>query len=131
MPSTNTRIQTLTTVAANVTINVTYNAVFSTLDRHMAANGLTFQERIRVIGQDPGAATDLILHTMPLQNIPVSAGVGSLTVARNRSITVQRSTLQEDPALGDDDEISCEITIRPIGLPVEVTGSTPAGLLFG
>ncbi len=132
MPSTNNRNLTLTTTGANTTINVTYNAVFSPLERHLASNGLVFQERISVIGVDPpGATTGTTLHNFAVQNLPVTAGAGSQTIARNRSITVTRASLQEDAGLGDDDEIRCKIVIRPIGLPSEITDFTDQEILVG
>jgi hypothetical protein len=131
MPTTNNRTQTLATVGSNVMIRVTYNAVFSPLERHLAANGLIFRERIQVIGEDPGTATDLLLHNFPLENIPVPAGVVPPIVSRNRSITVPRASLQEDPGLGDADEIRCSIEITPIGLPTVITNFTPEGTLLG
>jgi hypothetical protein len=53
MPSTNSVKLTLTTVNQNVTVKVTYNAVFSPFERFLAANGLKFRERIEVNGWDP------------------------------------------------------------------------------
>jgi hypothetical protein len=125
VPTTNSRTQTMTPVVDKVTINVRYNAVFSTLERHLAANGLVFQERIRVIAKDAGTAKDQVLHTFSVQSIPVKAGIGLLSVARDRSITVSRASLQEDPGLGDADEIHCSIEITPLGLPTIVTDGTP------
>lgn len=131
MPTTNNRFQTLTTVGDNVTIRVTYNAVFSPLERHLAAKGLIFQERIQVIGEDVGTATDQILRTFPLVNISVSEGAGYLTVPRDREITVPRALLQEDTGLGDADEIRCKIEITPIGMPAVVSAFTPEQYLLG
>jgi hypothetical protein len=118
MPSTNSRNLTLTTVDSNVTVNVTYNAVFSQLERHLAAQGLSFRERISVLGVDPsGGTTGTVLHNFGAQNIPVSDGAGSVSVPRNRSITVSRASLQEDVAAGDTDEIRARIAIELIGFP--------------
>lgn len=131
MPTTNSRVQRLITVGDKVTINVKYNVVFNTLERHLAANGLVFQERIRVIGQDAGTTTDQVLHTFSVQHIPVNAGIGALTVPRDRSLTVSRASLQEDRGLGDADEIHCSIEIAPLGLPSLITDSTPEQTLLG
>ncbi len=132
MPSTNSRNLTLTTVGANVTVNVTYNAVFSPFERFLAANGLRFEERIRVIGVDPpGATTGTILHNFPAQTLPVTAGAVPQTIARNRSITVTRASLQEDAGLGDADEIRCRIEITPIGMPASITDFTDQEVLLG
>lgn len=132
MPTTNSRSLTLTTVGANVTINVTYNAVFSALERHLAANGLVFDERIAVIGVDPpGGTAGTTLHNFPAQTLPVTAGAGSQTIARNRSITVTRASLQEDVGAGDADEIRCKIEIRATGLPSTITAYTDEEVLLG
>jgi hypothetical protein len=53
MPNTNNRKLTLTKVGANVRIDVTYNAVFSTVDRRLVGLGVRFVELIAVIGVDP------------------------------------------------------------------------------
>lgn len=118
MPSTNNRNLTLTTVDSDVTVNVTYNAVFSTFERHLAGLGMAFQERIRVLGVDPSGSTNgTVLHNFAAQVLPVTDGSGSLTIARNRSITVPRASLQEDAGAGDADEILCRIEISAVGLP--------------
>lgn len=123
---------TLTTVDSTVTVKVTYNAQFSPLERHMAASGLVFEERITVLGVDPpGSTTGTPLHYFPAQNLPVTAGAGWQTIPRNRSLTVTRASLQEDAGLGDDDEIRCKVEIRPIGLPTAISGYSDQAILTG
>ena len=120
MPSTNNRQLTLTTVNDNVTVNVTYNAVFTEFERHLCRLGLAFRERIAVIGVDEaGPSAAEVLVNFPSPNFTVTDGTGSLTIARNVSMTVPRSTLQDDEA--DEDEIRCRIRIETIGFPPEVT----------
>ena len=128
MPSTNTRVMTLTTVGNNVTINVTYNAVFTAFERHLCALGLLFRERIAVVGVD--ADGPAVLANFPSPILAVTDGNGSQTIARNVSLTVPRSELQEDE---DADEISCRIRIDAIGLPPAVTSDafTTEGSLLG
>jgi len=122
MPSTDSRNLTLTTVGSNVTINVTYNAVFSPFERHLAGLGLVFQERIRIIGVDPpGATTGTILSTFASQNLPVTDGGVPQVIARNRSMSMSRASLQEDAGLGDTDEIRARIEILAVGLPPSIT----------
>lgn len=122
MPTTNSRNLTLTTVGANTTINVTYNAVFSVFERHLAGLGLVFQEQIAVIGIDPpGATTGTVLTSFPNTILGVTDGAVPQTIARNVSRTVTRASLQEDSGLGDNDEIRCRIRIAAIGLPPAVT----------
>ncbi len=134
MPTTNNRNLTLTPsgpdIADTVAINVRYNAVFSPFERHLAANGLVFQERIVVLGMD--GTVSIPLFTFPTANIPVTAGTAPQTIARNRTISRPRSNLVEDaPSIGRDgvvrfpgDEIRCRIEINPIGLPTPITALT-------
>jgi len=126
MPGITNQSMTLQLAGNNVTINVAYTAIFSAFDRFLAQNGLRFRERIRVIGEDPGTATDRILHTFPAENISVTSG----TIPRNRSLTVTRASLQEDVG-SDDDEIDCTIEIIPVDLPAVVTATTPQQVLAG
>ena len=100
MPSMTKPVLTLTLSGSNVTIKVTYTIVFTPFERFLATSGLIFREEIRVIGEDPGVATDI------------------LPIARNRSITVSRASLQEDVG-SDNDELSCMVTVTPIGLPTQ------------
>ena len=123
---------TLTTVGNNVTITVTYSAVINALERFLEANGLGLVERIAVIGVDPpGSTTGTVLHNFPAENLPVTAGGGPETIARNRSITVSRASLQEDNGLGDNDEIRCRITIDALNLPADITAFTDQEVLVG
>jgi hypothetical protein len=105
-------------MGANTTINVTYNVSFSVFERHLVGLGLIFRERIRVFGVDPpGSTTGTVLANFPAPNLPVTDGGAPQTIARNVSITVPRTLLNEDAALGDNDEIRCRIRIAAIGLP--------------
>jgi hypothetical protein len=123
---------TLTTVGNNVTVNVTYTAGINALEHFLMQNGLVLQERIAVLGVDPpGSTTGAILHNFPAQALPVPAGAGPQTIARNRSLTVTRASLQEDAGVGDNDEIRCRITIQPLLLPITVTGFTDQEILLG
>jgi hypothetical protein len=108
---------------ANVTLDVTYTATFSSVERFLAANGLIFEERIQIIGDDPGELSDVTLHTFQSQVIPVSAGSGDLAVNRSRSLTVAGGTLNEDPGgtgipfpIPNSDEIFARIEVAYVGL---------------
>lgn len=133
MAQANNRQLTLTTVNTNVTVKVTYQAVFSPFERHLASNGLVFRERITVLGMDPPNATTggTVLHTFPSQNLQVTAGTTPQTINRSREISVSRASLQEDPNPGDADEIRCRIRIEPIGMPDVVEGITNLQTLLG
>lgn len=130
MPTISNTALTLTTVNNDVTVRVQYDATFTEFERYLASNGLKFRENISVIGDDAGTVADQTLHAFPIPfaGIPVTAGAGSLTVSRDRSMTVSRASLQEDT---NDDEIICNIEITPVGLPATVSGSTPQQTLLG
>ena len=115
----------------NATLNLTYRVDFSAFEHFLATNGLVFNERIRIVGEDPGTATDITLGYFPINGIPIPAGAGPITITRNRSFTLLRSSLQEDPGLGDNDEISLEIQIIPVGMPAISTAKTNIQTILG
>ena len=124
MPTTNTRVLKLNRVGANVRIDVSYNVVFSVLERHLAGLGLRFRERISVIGVDPpGATTGTVLPIIfPSSFIAVT----DPQPRQHASIIVTRAALDEDqhPLLPPDldaDEIRCLIQIKAVGLPETIT----------
>jgi len=109
-------------VGANTTINVTYNAVFSVLERRLAGLGLVFRDRIAVIGVDtPPDPTGGVITSLASINLAVTDGAAPQTISRTASRTVLRSLLQEDIGAGNNDEIRCRIRIEAIGLPPAVT----------
>jgi hypothetical protein len=81
-----------------VTITVRYRAHFTEIDRFLDQHGLRFTEKIRVVGQDDGTATDVTLARFPNEIIPTSGGTTPLTVQRERSLTVSRASLQRERA---------------------------------
>jgi hypothetical protein len=116
---------------SKVKIEVTYDAVFSVSERSLTTPPFEwkFLETIQVTGVDLpfGTGEILVEKMLPVQEIPVTAGPGSLTVPRIRTVKALRTLLQEDPAPGDDDEIRCHIQI----LPVAASGFTPQQVLAG
>ena len=117
---------------SKVNIQVTYDAVFSLAERSLTTPPFEwkFMETIQVIGVDPPFGTTgqiLVEKVLPVQEIPVTAGPGSLTVPRIRTVKALRTLLQEDPAPGDADEIRCNIQI----LPVSASEFTPQQVLPG
>jgi len=122
MPTINSASLTLTTVGANTTIDVTYNAVFSVLERRLAGLGLVFRDRIAVIGVDtPPDPMGGVITSLVSINLAVTDGAAPQTISRTASRTVLRSLLQEDIGAGNNDEIRCRIRIEAIGLPPAVT----------
>ena len=117
---------------SKVTIQVTYDAVFSANERGLTTPPFQwkFLETIQVIGVDPPFGTTgeiLVEKFLPVQEIPVTPGAVPLTVSRMRTAKILRTLLQEDPAPGDADEIRCNIQI----LPVSANDFTPLVVLAG
>lgn len=105
-----------------VTLDVTYSVRFSPLERFLAQHGLSFQERITIIGEDPGTMADVVLHVLPTEPIEITSGTAELELPRRRTVVVSRASLREDSALSSD-EISCLIELHAVGLPRELTTS--------
>jgi hypothetical protein len=134
MPSVNSAALALITIGQNVTVSVTYNAVFTEFERQLAGLGMTFHEHLDVFGIDPpGSLTGTLLDTFPLASLAVSVGAGTLTVPRSVQMVMARSALQEDTAVGDADEIRVKIRIHAVGLPPEFSADifTDQEILLG
>ncbi len=96
--------------------------------------GTVFTETIQAIGDDPGAATDIVISTFPAESYAVSAATP--TVTRTRVRNVLKSSMNEDPAFllnGGEltDEVLARITLAyaasppiPSALPSPVVTST-------
>lgn len=102
---------------ANVTLTISYRVRFDQIDRHFAANGVAYRERITVIGRDnpPGDPNDVLF----VQEFPSPgwvAGAGAQIQTRVQTITVPRAALQEDPG-ANNDEIFCTILVRSPNFP--------------
>lgn len=65
------------------------------------------------------------------ENLTVTDGNVPQTIPRNRSLTVPRLTLNEDPALGSQDEIRCRISIVPVNMPTTVERWSDQEILLG
>jgi len=81
----------------NVTLDVGYTIQRTALERFLGDHGLAFEERIRIIGDDPGEATDQVMHALAAQQVPFPAG--ELVATRTRQVTVPKSSLNEDPGM--------------------------------
>ena len=127
MPRVRNAKLTLPRNGASVIINITYDVVFSEFERHLARLGLAFQEEIALIGVDPPGGTTGFQVFTTRRSIPVSDGVGELSVHRVFSTPSTRNSLDEDqssPFLSPDfdaDEYRGRIRILAIGLPPAVT----------
>ena len=94
---------------------------FYPFERHLANLGLVFKECIGVVGIDPPAEMGKLITLSFFKKLPVTDGNDELTITREVSKTVPRTSLQEDSVPGDDDEIRCRIRIYSYGLPPAVT----------
>lgn len=92
--------------------------------------GTVFSENVRLIGDDPGVATDITVATFPTGLFAVSTATPS--VARTRIMNVLKSALNEDPeflATGAEaiDEVFARITLAyAANSPVPPTLPSPA-----
>ena len=121
MPSINSPALALITVDDNVTVSVTYNAVFTPFERQLAGLGMTFHEHLDVFGMDPpGSLTGTFIQTFPRTRFAVTVGAGEQVIPRSTQMVMSRNSLQEDPG-GDNDEIRVKIRIHSVGLPVPFT----------
>jgi hypothetical protein len=119
MPTITSPNLTLTTVNNDVTINVTFIATFTSFERQLAGLGMIFDWHIDILGVDANGHS--VLTSFPSTILPVSVGVGPQPIPVNVSKTVTRASLQEDPAVGDNDEIGCNIRIHSQGMPPTFT----------
>jgi hypothetical protein len=133
MPTVSNTALTLTTVNSDTTITVDFDTEFNEVERNLRGLGVTYHPHIDVIGVDGATRNVLIADAFPHTNFgAVTAGVGPQTISRSMSITIPRSSLQEDTG-GDEDEISCDIRIHTVGLPATFTAdvASPTRVLLG
>ena len=116
-----------------VNIQVKYDAVFNASERNQQPH-LRFLETIQIVGVDSifGVESEEILieKVLPTQEIPVTAGSGSLTVPRTRTVLALRSLLQEDPG-PNADEIRCNIQIAYVVATATAASASANKVLAG
>ena len=133
---------TLTRVGDKVKIEVEYVAEFSELEQYLVEHGLKFQEQIALMGVDPPSEPtnkeELVRKELvgeQLVEFKLDFDRKDITdrLVVTRKLEVDRTQLQEDPMVGDPDEICCRIRIAAIGLPSGVTPDvfTNEQVLFG
>ena len=102
---------------ANVTLTISYRVRFDQIDRHFAANGVSYRERITVMGRDnPPVDPNDVLFFQEFPSPGWVAGAGPQIQTRVQTITVPRANLQEDPGV-DNDELFCTILVRSRNFP--------------
>lgn len=78
--------------------------------------GTVFQEKIRLLGNDPGVQTEVFAFADGAKPAQFAVNSSTITVSRSRDHQISKSTLNEDPGFlangaQDPDEILAEITI--------------------
>lgn len=126
MPKVKNARLTLDRVGAKVTVNITYDVVFSEFERHLAGLGVVFEDRLALIGVDPPGSTTGSAFFSTGRSISVSDGVGELSLPGVFTAHFNRTSLDEDPTpfLGPDfnvDEYRGRIRIVALGLPPATT----------
>ena len=113
MPTITNANLTLTTVNNDVTADVTFDAVFTRLERYLADMGMTFDRHVDIIGVDAGA-DDRAPRLRPDQPPRDGRRRASRPSRSSLSLTRPRWFFQEDT---DNDEIGCNIRIHSQGFP--------------
>ncbi len=134
MPEIRSPQLSLTTVDDRVTIEVSYAAALTPLERFLASRGLRFRDSVTIEGddtaEDPTPFTPVVLPSPDPALIPVTAGDDELEVPRMFTVTCARGELQEDPG-HDADELVARIDIGVEGMPGNVHLFTSAKRLLG
>lgn len=101
------------TVGANTTLSVTYRVNFTAHERRLAALLMPIRETFTVQGMDGNTATTLATFQRFISppGVADAATTNAVTVDVSSERAVLRSTLQEDPTAGDNDEIRVRIDI--------------------
>jgi len=119
----------------SATLTVKYSVTVSAFEVWLVSNGLVLEERIQIIGDDDGDATDKVLHTFQPERLPSTAG----THARTRTLTVTTSSLNEDDRLvpvklgtstlfqrmPDTDELVARVEAAYVGLEGTARAESP------
>jgi hypothetical protein len=109
MPTVTNPNLTLTTVDDNTTLRVTYTATFSEFERRLAGLGMKYHAHITAhgvdFGTDIGPSIETVDAAFGRPSFAVTDGTGDQVINHDKSATVPRSQLQEDPDLGNADEL--------------------------
>ena len=122
MPTVENPVLTLKTVDDKVTIIVDFDSRFTPFERQLAALGMSYHTHVDVVGIDNGTdigPTIVSFEHEPLQ--PDTKSSGDQLIHKTLKLTVDRSTLQEDPDPGNADELEANIRIHAPQTPVEFT----------
>jgi hypothetical protein len=111
MPTVTNPNLTLSESNGIVTMTITFIPAFSSFEKELGSLGCTYDAHYTVHGVDNGLpGAELTAVDIPNQAIPMSRTMPVLPVVQ--SATVARSLLQEDPAVGDPDELKVKIVLH-------------------
>jgi hypothetical protein len=120
MPTVTNPNLTLTESEGRVTIRVRYDTEFSGFERQLVGLGLEYHSHIAIHDFDGGDVLGAALVEFPHSTFPVTVGTASQSIARDQSVTVNRSELKGDPA-NNDDELKARIRVHTNDAPVPFT----------
>ncbi len=119
-----------------VRVTVNYNVVFDQIDRLFFSNGVTYRERIEILGRDGVSFEVLTRRDFP--STGWTMGIGQQSLTRSRTFNVSRGVLDEDTLPGnlfDNDEIRCRVIITannpPLTTGTSVSTTTVDDILIG
>jgi hypothetical protein len=113
---------TLTESEGDVTINVRFAPLFNRFEKELGEMGCEYHSHVEILGMDPaGSLTGTVIPAAQFPQVvfPVNNDL-PFVPSFNESITVPRSSLQEDTGATDDDELRARIRIHT-KLPPEFT----------
>jgi hypothetical protein len=118
MPTVNSVTLTLTTVnGQDVTAEVDYEVTVTPFEKQLCEMGMDMHIHAALIGVDDG--DHRVLEEFDRQVVPAATEPGR-TFSGQIPLETTRAALQEDPGLGDDDEIGCNVRVHCV-LPPEFT----------
>lgn len=89
---------------ANVVLDVSFSVQRTALERFLGEHGLEFEERIWIMADDPGVASDQVMHTFTSQLIAFAPG--ELVATRARQVTVPPRA----------DQLFARVEVRYVGI---------------
>jgi len=123
MPTVENANLTLKTVNDTVTIIVDFDGRFSPFEQQLAALGFRYHSHADVFGVDNGTDIGPTIVSFPVEPFDElnTTTSGDQVIPKTLQMTVDRSTLQEDPDKGNADELKVKIRIHAPEAPVVFT----------
>jgi len=123
MPTVENPELTLETIDDKVTIIVDFKARFSHFERQLAGLGLKYHAHDDLVSVDNGTDIGPTIVSFPVEPFDElnTTTSGDQVIPKTLQMTVDRSTLQEDPDKGNADELKVKIRIHAPEAPVVFT----------